>query len=182
VLKWFDRFGYDWQQYRVYSAAVLKGRVQLLKWMHDQGAQFCSFVIAKAVQSNLDVCEYLYSIGCLSDAFASYIAYINSNLAMLKWLHEHGCAWDAEDLCCYKRPWGNNQLRDYLISQTPEWRSPHILNDFLGRAATSDNIPVAEWLRQRGAEWPQVLVYNDKKWCSSMIAWARKRGRTSPRS
>jgi hypothetical protein len=37
-----------------------------------------------------------------------------------------------------------------------------------------------QWLRQEGANWPDVLQYDGQQWPDHMIAWCRSEGCDSP--
>jgi hypothetical protein len=182
VMEWLDSIGCNWQEDSVYIAAAEQGRAQSLKWMYQHGAQYHNFIMTKAAMNNrLDACKYLSSIGCFGNEGTCDAAFYSKRLEVFKWLHEHGCPWDAKQLLfAPKNRDGYDGLRDYLLSQTPEWQTPAILTDLLNQAGALDNLSVAKWLRQQGAEWPQSLVYNGKKWRIAMAEWAREQGCTSP--
>jgi hypothetical protein len=54
----------------------------------------------------------------------------------------------------------------------------------LNRAGARGHMRAAQWLRQRGAEWPAVLTdYEElfeEVWDGESLAWARAEGCTSP--
>jgi hypothetical protein len=40
----------------------------------------------------------------------------------------------------------------------------------------ADVTTACQWLRQRGAQWPAVLQYNEDKWEEPLVQWARTEG------
>jgi hypothetical protein len=41
-------------------------------------------------------------------------------------------------------------------------------------------LAVAQWLRQQGAEWPDLLQAEGLEWSDELLAWAQAEGCTAP--
>jgi hypothetical protein len=71
---------------------------------------------------------------------------------------------------------------EYVIQQG-EVMSAEVLTAALNAAGTDNHLQTAQWLRQRGAQWPALLGYSaalDELWGGDTLAWAREEGCTSP--
>jgi hypothetical protein len=68
---------------------------------------------------------------------------------------------------------------EYLQQLEPLTAAP-LLTDMLKAAGSTDQLAVAQWLRQRGAEWPARLQYGIEQWRGATLTWARSEGCTSP--
>jgi hypothetical protein len=55
-----------------------------------------------------------------------------------------------------------------------------VLSAMLTLAGAYDHLAAAQWLRQRGAEWPTVLHFNGTDWSGDTLEWARAEGCDSP--
>jgi hypothetical protein len=50
----------------------------------------------------------------------------------------------------------------------------------LNAAGAHGRLAAAQWLRQRGAEWPAELVYGRHAWTGEVLTWARCEDCTAP--
>jgi hypothetical protein len=57
-----------------------------------------------------------------------------------------------------------------------------LLTEALKYTGTHNQLQAAQWLRQRGAQWPAVLCNGYGEWTGVVLAWARAEGCTSPTS
>jgi hypothetical protein len=54
------------------------------------------------------------------------------------------------------------------------------LSEMLNAAGAYDKLVAAQWLREQGAVWPAMLIFESRfRWSSEMIKWARQQGCTS---
>eukprot|EP00953_Heterococcus_sp_UTEX-ZZ885_P042253 21482-Heterococcus_DN1.PRE.3 len=74
----------------------------------------------------------------------------------------------------------------FLLAHSPDI-SADVLSSMLNAAGAHDNLAAAKWLRQQGAEWPDVIRYfyvnsfdGYTEWSGEALAWARAEGCTSP--
>jgi hypothetical protein len=54
------------------------------------------------------------------------------------------------------------------------------LTELLNAAGLLRKSAAAQWLRQQGAAWPAVLIYDGYMWGIEAVQWARGEGCTSP--
>eukprot|EP00953_Heterococcus_sp_UTEX-ZZ885_P029246 15543-Heterococcus_DN1.PRE.1 len=106
-------------------------------------------------------CAYLHAEGCLGDELTMYEAAIAKHWDTVRWLHEHGCPWDFEHMC--------------LTAAELD-----VLSAMLTLAGAYDHLAAAQWLRQRGSEWPPVLHFDGTDWSGDVLEWARAEGCDSP--
>jgi hypothetical protein len=155
------------------------GAIEVLQWLKQQGAVFdMTTMLAAAASGQQATCAYLYSVDCPLDELASLLAAHNEHWHIVRWLHEHGCQWNLNSLRRIAAAAGDIAAMSYLLQQEPV---PAIeLSMMLNRAGAHDQLAVAQWLRQRGAQWPPALCSCDQSWSDDMIEWARAEGCDSP--
>jgi hypothetical protein len=86
----------------------------------------------------------------------------------------------VSDICDGAAQFGSTDILDYVVEQG-EVLDAECLIKALNAAGTHAKLQTAQWLRQRGAEWPAVLGYDeDEQWSDAVVAWARNEGCTSP--
>jgi hypothetical protein len=71
---------------------------------------------------------------------------------------------------------------EYVLSVAPP-ASAAQLTELLNTAGSNNELAAAQWLRQRGAEWPAQLRYHEyprRPWQGDTLDWARQEGCTSP--
>jgi hypothetical protein len=117
-------------------------------------------------------------------------------LAVMKYLNSQGCDWgDVLGVCVHAALGGSVDALAYAFDQ----KANHIvieqdeeqvwLGMLLNAAGGNDKLEAAKWLRQQGAEWPNVLRFTIQydeggekvyKWEHNALQWARAEGCTSP--
>ena len=106
-------------------------------------------------------------------------------LDTLLWLRERGCPWVVRDVLLEAAKKGFTAALDYVVEQR-EVLDAEPLTAALNRAGVSNQLRAAQWLRQRGAQWPAVLGYKRtvfvyaRQWSDDVLAWARLQGCSSP--
>jgi hypothetical protein len=115
------------------------------------------------------MCQHLHSIGCAWDPLVCAAAAHNSHLSVLQYLHEHGCPFDVQT-CWSAVQGGNVQIIHYLIEHSLANAAVNMMYTLLFAGANSQ-LAVAQWLRERGAEWPQALYYSIDV-VSKMYQWS----------
>jgi hypothetical protein len=128
------------------------------------------------------MCKYLRSIDCAWDAATCERATAGGHLDTLCWLRDNGCPWNVREVCTTAASGGFTNILDYVVEQG-EVLNAELLTDALNRASSNSKLPAAQWLRQRGAQWPAVLgcVEGDlPSWSGESLAWARSEGCTAP--
>jgi hypothetical protein len=182
ALKHLRSAGCDWYAHSTAHSAAVSGSIELLEWLRpQQGIQITALTLAWAADfGQTAMCEHLLSTGCERDADACCYAAKNGRLETLRWLRGSGCPWIVSDVCDGAAQFGSTDILDYVVEQG-EVLEAELLTKALNSAGTNDQLQAAQWLRQRGAEWPDVLGHDeDEQWSDAMIAWAREQGCTSP--
>ena len=81
--------------------AVIKGRLNILKYLHNNGFRWGELTCAYAAEyGHLDCLKYLHENDCPWNKWTCLFAAEEGNLECLKYAHENGCLWDAT---CYKK-------------------------------------------------------------------------------
>jgi hypothetical protein len=77
----------------------------------------------------------------------------------------------------------HTDILDYILEKN-EVLDAELLTEALNWAGVDNKLQAAQWLRQRGAQWPAVLstgaVQWTQQWSGETLAWARAEGCTSP--
>jgi hypothetical protein len=68
-----------------------------------------------AEQGHLLMCMYLRSRQCPWDESVCEAATATDCADTLKWLHEHGCPWDLDRVCCAAASRGKTLVMEYLV-------------------------------------------------------------------
>jgi ankyrin repeat protein len=132
---------------------------------------------------HIAMCQYLLSIGCDWHSSACKSAAGHGQLDTLRWLQENGCPWIVSDVCMIAAAYGFSDIFDYIIEQG-EMLNAELLTNALSTADAGNNLQAVQWLRQRGAQWPAVLMddrfYHGVQWSGESLARALAEGCTSP--
>jgi hypothetical protein len=165
----------------VVQGAAEAGSLAKLNWLHkEHGCRFdAETVVAAAKTSQLQVCKFLLSPhSCPLPERACYIAISRGDVELLCWLRENGCPWDQHNYCSNAAAFDNIDMMIYLLDIEC---TPAILTAMLNNAGGYTHLAAARWLRQRGAEWPALLLFNVgyDVWSGESLAWARAEGCTS---
>jgi hypothetical protein len=78
--------------------------------------------------------------------------------------------------------YGCTDILDFVLEQA-EVLDAELLTDTLNYVGSFYRLPVVQWLRQHGAEWPAVLGFGRRychQWGGETLAWARAQGCTAP--
>jgi hypothetical protein len=125
------------------------------------------------------MCKHLRSKGCDWDASACQQATITGAMGALQWLRENGCPWNASDICISAAGNGFINILDYVVEQG-EVLDAETLTSALNSAGVCDQLQAAQWLRQRGAEWPAVPAHGEEpfvsRWYGDTLALGTSRG------
>jgi hypothetical protein len=124
-------------------------------------------------------CQWLLEVGFAIDEDTANAASADDQTKVLLWLLEHGCPINEMRLYGTAAYYGNINVLN-LLQEQGLLPGPEPLSDVLQVAGVHDQLAAAQWLRQRGAEWPAVLQDLDRSWQGEVLAWARAEGCTSP--
>jgi hypothetical protein len=184
ALRYLRNEGCAWIAQYITGDAASSGSIEVVEWLRQQqrikfGA---SALKAAAGAGQTAICEYLRSIGCAWDAATCKRAAAGGHLDTLRWLRTNDCPWNVREVCTIAASGGFTSILDYLVQQG-EVLDAELLTDALNKAGSNSQLPAAQWLRQRGAEWPAVLGYDASdlpSWSGESLAWARSEGCTAP--
>jgi hypothetical protein len=99
-------------------------------------------------------------------------------VSTLRWLHEQGCPWDVQAVRVAAAKSGDMPTIVYMMSVEPV-ASAAQLREMLNAAGARSRLAAAQWLRQQGAEWPTVLIFEYDSWSTTVLQWAKSEGCTS---
>jgi hypothetical protein len=180
ALKHLRSEGCDWDVDAVASFAARGGSVEVVEWLQQQGIVIDAGVMkAAAGADQIAMCKYLHSTGCEWNADACYQAARNGHVNTLRWLRENGCPWDVIAVFHIAAHSSHTGILNFLIEQGEEL-SADLLTSALNAAGARGRLHAAQWLRQHGADWPDVLQAGRMQWNGDTLAWARAEGCTSP--
>jgi hypothetical protein len=156
--------------------AAESGSVELLQYLKQQGCAFSEQIMCTAAQRGLlHVCQYLHTQQCPWSARACTSAAVRGHLSTLRWLHEQGCPWHIEAVRMSAAASGHLAVVAYAHRCRPA-ASAVQLTQMPCAAGCFDKLPVARWLRQQGAEWPQYFSFNGMNWSPNALLWAEQQG------
>jgi hypothetical protein len=172
----------NWVPQFVSDDAASSGSIEVVEWLRQQQRiEFgTSALNAAAHEGQTAMCDHLRSIECDWGADTCERATTGGYLDTLRWLRDNGCPWNVREVSIAAAYFGYTSILDYLEEQG-EVLDAELLTDALYKAGSGNELQVAQWLRQRGAEWPAVLYHSKyDKWSSELLAWARSEGCTAP--
>jgi Ankyrin repeats (3 copies) len=172
----------SWAEDSITTAAARGERKEMLLWLKQQGILPTVHAMREAAQLDmLDMCLWLHAEGCPWDASVLNSAARDGDFELVQALHERGCPIDVYALCMHAARHGRVDVLQYLLQlpHQPQWTAQQ-LTALLNIAGEHEQLAVAKWLRQQGAEWPAVLgTATYRKWKGKLLQWARRAGCTS---
>jgi hypothetical protein len=161
------------------AAAI--GELSALKFLHtEQGVPLPADISQfAAANDRMDVLRWLQELDFAFAEDTTTAAVPGGHAAILQWLLEQGSPPDEVDLCDTAAYCGRLNILAFLQEQglLPARQE---LSDSLQIAGAQGHLAIALWLRQRGAEWPAILKYDDIPWQGEVLEWARAEGCTAP--
>jgi hypothetical protein len=181
MLRWAHQHGCDWEHQHILQAAASSGNIEMTAWVMQQpdigrGPQA---MYSAAARGHTAMCAFLRSEGSPWHKLACCAAAEGAHADTLRWLHEHGCPWIPNGVYLSAAKGGSIDALSYLQQQGIEFTAER-LTAMLLRAGAYSKLAAAQWLRQQGAEWPDVLNVDNAEWSGEVLAWARAAGCTSP--
>eukprot|EP00953_Heterococcus_sp_UTEX-ZZ885_P024041 13178-Heterococcus_DN1.PRE.4 len=112
----------------------------------------------------------------------------HNRLQIVDWLIKRSLATKSEVALIAVR-WNNVQALQQVIDDAANWDSTndaeYQLQELLNAAGAFGSLDACKWLRNNGAVWPSILVYdnfyycNEQEWHNAAVVWARAEGCTS---
>eukprot|EP00953_Heterococcus_sp_UTEX-ZZ885_P032031 16755-Heterococcus_DN1.PRE.3 len=187
-LKWLHAHGAILDDFAV-DVTAGGGALHVLEWMQQQGLVFTETTMTfAAMHGHLQLCQWLRAQQCPWDGSAATTAAFGNYSDVLRWLIESGCPHHAfgEHVCTSAvRGFGHGDFSTLqCLCDCGIMAEPAVLTDALNVAGAHNKLAVAQWLRQRGAQWPAVLccptLRGSTAWRGDSLAWARAEGCASP--
>jgi hypothetical protein len=185
-LKWLRSKGARLSS-RVAIDAASGGSVVIFEWLQQHGVQFNLQTMLQAAENgHTELCQWLRAADCEWNAEVCDVAAAYAHVDTLRWLHDSGCAFRPETVC-YNAVLGCTATLDaraismmqYLLQ--PDVLSADEVSLLLNFAGAKSKLQLAQWLRQHGAEWPEVLWSPELgPWNGESLMWARNEGCDAP--
>jgi hypothetical protein len=149
-----------WNRNDIAVAAAEGGSHQVVDWLQqEQRVVISADVMAAAASAGqIAMCKHLYSIGCEWSADACTEAVKSGHLATLQGLRDSGCPWDFNQVFIEAACHARVDILDYVIVQG-EPPDAELLTDTLYYAGLHDQLQAVQWLRQHGAQWPDISLF-----------------------
>eukprot|EP00953_Heterococcus_sp_UTEX-ZZ885_P030851 16258-Heterococcus_DN1.PRE.1 len=161
--------------------AAASGNLALLELLHiEQGVPLPANVgHGAAARAQMNVLQWLLEVGFALGEDTANAASADGQADVLLWLLQHMCPVNVMRLCGTAAYYGNINILD-LLQEQDLLPAPQLLSDVLQVAGLHGQLAAAQWVRQRGAEWPPMLQDDGRTWQGEVLAWARAEGCTSP--
>jgi hypothetical protein len=139
-LDWLRTFvpGEHWHTAKVCSAIVDTGAVASLEWLTAHGLQW--------PEAHLGAWSY------------AEWAFLSLQFEALRYVVQHGCPWRTQGAALVAAAAADVQTLQWIVEADQQPWSAARLSALLIVAGQSDNVPVATWLREQGAEWPRSFL------------------------
>jgi hypothetical protein len=179
MLHWLREHGCAWDTFSILLSAASSGNVEMMAWVKQQPDVVCNeeAIWEAACGGHTAVCEYMHAEGYDLDETACSCAARFGHVHTLRWLHEHGCPWDVEGVCLDAAEGGNIDVMVYLQQDEDVNLDAAMLTRMLNVAGAHDKLAAAQWLREQGAEWHEVLrcrrVLCAISWSGDLLQWAK---------
>jgi hypothetical protein len=195
ALQYLHEVGCDWRAPCILDDAAEGGNLDMVKWLLQQeGVEMSSEAMANAAaEGHTAVCAYLLSQQCPWDSTAWNEAARCKQHDILHWLQSSGCPCNIISACEKAVLRGHISTVELILQLQGAALSVPQLTRLLNVAGAFNQLAAAQWLRQQGAEWPDLLQYRYEalhapgfvssaatSWRNETLAWARAEGCTSP--
>jgi hypothetical protein len=167
VLSWLLEHGCPRDELAICGQAACSGDMQTLLAAKQHGGILTAHTMrCAALYGILPMCQYLHAAK-------------SGNVDMLRWLLQQSCPMNADTVCTAAAAGGHIDVMALLQAELPPFTAD-TWTGMLAAAGASRKLAAAQWLRQRGADWPAVLQHRDREWQGEVLAWARAEGCTVP--
>jgi hypothetical protein len=164
-----------------FKSSAATGQLAVLNLVHiDQGVPLPANIsdIAAAF-ARMEVLRWLQEVSYAFNESTAAGAAAGGHKAVLLWLVDQEVPIDKKLLRGTAIRYGHMSILS-LLHERDLLPPRHHYSSMLQLAGAFGHLDVAQWLRQRGAEWPAILKYGDKPWTGAVLEWARAEGCTSP--
>jgi hypothetical protein len=140
--------------------AAASGNIEIVKFLVEQGIVRTDTVDAingAALLGQLNVCQYLRTLGCPWARSTSSNAAKSGDVGTLRWLFEHGCPWHPYFLAHNAAMSGSIECMEYIRDTIGVNSNGVMLTGMLNAANCEGKLAAVQWLRLQGADWPHTL-------------------------
>jgi hypothetical protein len=185
MLIWLRERYCPWDVLAVTIAAASSGDVLMMMWLKEQNVDLYAVLMLHAADRGLlPMCHYLADQGILGDDLACIHAMRWGHTETLRWLMHSNSPYQVYYLSRAAAKFGNIDVMAVILEGPEPVTADHLTN----MLNTAGHLEAAQWLRQRGAGWPAVLLdeYTGSRgvyrhhWCGAILDWARREGCISP--
>jgi hypothetical protein len=191
ALQWLRQQGCPWNQHWICCAAAGSGSVPLMRWLQQQDGVAASEHALKcaAEYGHIALCSYLHDeVGIAWSESATAAAARGCQTEVLSWLLAQGCPDNSLQMCVSAAEGGCIELITEYLQRVQQGNhtaeaQQQLLTDMLNPAGAHNHLEAAQWVRERGAEWPARLHYEGTSyadWYGASLDWARAEGCTAP--
>jgi hypothetical protein len=180
VLQWLLMHDCPCDMYRIMAYAAMSGSYEIVQFVRSIGAAINSDALRGAAwNGHLALCKQLCADQCPLDSSFFSSAAERGHVHVLHWLHENECPVDQYEASTAAACGGSVAVLEYLSEHRLIELSAHRLTDMLNAAGANQQLAAAQWCKQRGAAWPDRLMYDGVSWTGAALAWARAQGCTA---
>jgi Ankyrin repeats (many copies) len=142
------------------NAVVTAARLQLalkssakVSDMETQSARFAHSIVQHSLEPIAVLClAKLHDLKWTPHRTELCVRY--NKLELLQWLREHGCPWDAQNICHNAALRGNVEMLQWLSTVTGPWSSA-VKEDLMWFAGVNNELEAVKWLYSEGAALPR---------------------------
>jgi hypothetical protein len=184
MLIWLRERHAPWDMFAVSISAASSGNVLMIMWLKDdQKYELDSVLMLHAAEhGQLNMCRYLTDQGHWH-AMACFHAMRGGYTELLRHLMAHNNPYEVPFLSKGAARRGNVDILAVIL-EGPQAITADDMTVMLNVAGARGHLEAAQWLKQRGAAWPAVLVdvytgsrgVHRHEWCGAVLDWARHEG------
>jgi hypothetical protein len=173
-----------WDSWQQLSVAAAADDLTTLQWLTTQGAVPDAAIDFTYVKT-MPVLQFYLQGGATAAEDACYEAAFSSSLGVLQWCWAQGYTFDSVGVGSAAASSGSLEKVQWLFNElkcSEKWSTADRTEMLQTAGANGHALPLCKWLREQGAEWPEMLSdpYEYKLWCEECVQWARGEGCTSP--
>jgi hypothetical protein len=166
--------------------------VPLMMWLKEQHVELYPMLMLHAAEhGHLNMCRYLVDQGGQLTKKACKHAARGGHTETLRWLLAQGCPYKVSSISRGAASSGSIGVLTCVLELGAVIITAPVMTSMLNTASAFGHIEAAEWLREQGAVWPEVLVdehasyasperVQRRQWSGAVLQWARQEGCVSP--
>jgi hypothetical protein len=192
MMRWLQQHGCPRDDLTVSITAVCSGNVLLMMWLKEQHLKLYPLLMLHAAEhGHLNMCRYLVDHGRQLTRKACKHAAMGGHTETLRWLLAQVCPYKLSSISRGAAISGSIGVLTCVMEFGAAIITAPVMTSMLNTAGAFGHLEAAQWLRQQGAAWPEVLVDEHASWASLervyrrqwygvALQWARQEGCISP--